>query len=223
MEAIRCRKTIQEIAADHAIHPDPGLPVETSASGGRQRAFYKGEEEQATVQWASQGGGAVPADWTASDGTVDTQKDLSNSAARALRNLVDHEHPHIRVGRQCVLLGLPRSTLYCRPAPVRESTLRIMAGIDALYLEDPCIGSGRKVDCLTREGIAISLVRIRNLTGRMGSRAIFRKPRTTIPGDQAERFPCLMDLNSLTAVDQDWAKDITYICCRRGSPSLWRS
>jgi putative transposase len=36
-----------------------------------------------------------------------------------------------------VLLGLPRSTLYYRPTPVRESTLRIMARIDALYLGTP--------------------------------------------------------------------------------------
>jgi putative transposase len=45
-----------------------------------------------------------------------------------------------------VLLGLPRSTLYIRPTKVRESTLLIMARIDALYLEDPCSGSRRMVD-----------------------------------------------------------------------------
>jgi len=49
---------------------------------------------------------------------------------------------------QCALLGLPRSTLYYQPTPVRESTLRIMGRIDALYLEDPCSGSRRMVDYL---------------------------------------------------------------------------
>jgi putative transposase len=52
-----------------------------------------------------------------------------------------------------MMLGLPRSTLYYRPIPVRESTLRIMARIDALYLEDPC---------------SISRDRARNLKWRMG-------------------------------------------------------
>jgi len=33
MEAISGRKTIQEIAADHAIHLDPGEPVEAAAAG----------------------------------------------------------------------------------------------------------------------------------------------------------------------------------------------
>jgi putative transposase len=91
-----------------------------------------------------------------------------------------------------------------------------MARIDALYLEDPCSGSRRMVDYLAREGIPISRDRARNLMRRMGLRAIYRKPRTTIPGDPAERFPCLVDLNAVTAVDQIWATDITYIPLQKG-------
>ncbi len=53
------------------------------------------------------------------------KKSLSCSAARELRKLVDHYHPELSIIRQCALLGLPRSTLYYRPAPVRESTLSI--------------------------------------------------------------------------------------------------
>ena len=73
---------------------------------------------------------------------------------------MDHGHPKLSVSRQCALLGLPRSTLYYRPTPVRASTLRIMARIDALYLEDPCSGSRRMVDYLAREGIPISRDRV---------------------------------------------------------------
>jgi len=91
-----------------------------------------------------------------------------------------------------------------------------MARIDALYLEDPCSGSRRMVDYLAREGIPISRDRVRNLMRRMGFRAIYRKPRTTFPGDPAERFPCLVDLNAVTAVDQVWATDITYIPLQKG-------
>jgi putative transposase len=91
-----------------------------------------------------------------------------------------------------------------------------MARIDALYLEDPCSGSRRMVDYLAREGIPISRDRVRNLMRRMGLRAIYQKPRTTIPGDPAERFTCLVDLNAVTAVDQVWATDITYIPLHKG-------
>jgi len=67
------------------------------------------------------------------------------------------------------------------------------------------------VDYLAREGIPISRDRVRNLMRCMGLRAIYRKPRTTIPGDQAERFPCLVDLSAVTAVDQAWATDINSV------------
>ena len=133
-----------------------------------------------------------------------------------MRKLVDHDHPELSVSRQCALLGLPRSTLYYQPTPVRESTLRIMARIDALYLEDPCSGSRRMVDYLAREGIPISRDRVRNLMRSMGLRAIYQKPRTTVPGKPSERYPCLVDLRLVTAVDQVWATDITYIPLQKG-------
>jgi len=119
-----------------------------------------------------------------------------------------------------VLLGLARSTLYYQPISVRESTLRIMARIDVLYLEDPCSGIRRMVDYMARDGIPISRDRVRNLMQRMGLRAIYQKPRTTVPGHPSVRFTCLVDLSMVTAVDtavdQVWATDITYIPMRKG-------
>jgi hypothetical protein len=65
MEAISDRKTIQEIAADHAIgmrdaahlsvRPDPGEPVEAAVAGGRQRAVHQGHGATASSLPASQG------------------------------------------------------------------------------------------------------------------------------------------------------------------------
>jgi putative transposase len=130
--------------------------------------------------------------------------------------LVDHDHPELSVSRQCALLGLPRSTLYYQPTPIRESTLGIMARIDALYLEDPCSGSRRVVGYLARDGIPISRDRVRHLMRCMGLRAIYQIPRTTVPGAPSERFPCLVDLSTVTAVDQVWATDITYIPLQKG-------
>jgi len=144
------------------------------------------------------------------------KNNLSCSDPRELRNLVDHDHPELSISRQCALLGLPRSTLYYRPAPVRQSTLRIMARIDALYLDDPCSGSRRMVEYLAREGIPISRDRVRHLMRSMGLRAIYQKPRTTVPGNPSLRFPCLVDLRDVTAVDQVWATDITYIPLQKG-------
>jgi putative transposase len=86
-----------------------------------------------------------------------------------------------------------------------------MARLDALYLEDPCSGSRRMVHDLANEGIQIGRDSVRNLMRRMGLRAIYQKSRTTIPGQPSERFSCLDELKQITAVDQVWATDITYI------------
>ncbi len=50
----------------------------------------------------------------------------------------------------------------------------------------------------------------------MGLRAIYRKPRTTVPRNPAERFPCLVDLKQVSALNQVWATDITYITLQKG-------
>jgi len=91
-----------------------------------------------------------------------------------------------------------------------------MARIDAIYLVDPTSGSRRIVHYLAREGIPISRDRVRNLMRRMGLRAIYQKPRKTIPGSPSERFPCLVELDNITSIDQVWATDITYIPMRTG-------
>ena len=71
------------------------------------------------------------------------KKSLSSCDARELRKLVDHDDPQLSVSRQCALVGMPRSTVYYRLTPVRESTLRIMASISIFYLEDASSGSRR--------------------------------------------------------------------------------
>ena len=72
------------------------------------------------------------------------------------------------------------------------------------------------VDDLANEGITIGRDRLRNLMGRMGLRVIHQKPRTTVPGQPSERFPCLVDLKQITAVDQIWATDITDLPLQKG-------
>ena len=216
IEAISGRKTIQEIAADHAIHPIQVSQWKRQLLDGASELFTRGKKSKDKEE-----GLAKESELFQQIGKLQMEpewlkKSLSCFDARELRKLVDHDHPTISVSRQCALLGLPRSTLYYRPTPVRESSLKIMARIDALYLEDPCSGSRRMVDYLAREGIPINRDRVQNLLRRMGLRAIYQKPRTTAPGGPSERFPCLVDLRLVTAVDQVWATDITYIPLPKG-------
>ena len=168
MEAISGRKTIQEIAADHAIHPIQVSQWKKQLLDGTSELFTRGKKnkvkEESQVKEAELfqqiGKLQMELEWL--------KKNLNCFDAHELRKLVDPDHPELSVSRQCALLGLPRSTLYYRPTPVRESTQQIMARIDSLYLEDPCSGSHRMVEYLAREGIPISRDRVRNLMRRQG-------------------------------------------------------
>ena len=216
MEAIIGRKTLQEIAADHAVHPIQVSQWKKQLLEGASDLFTRGKKAQAKDE--SQ---AKEAELFQQIGKLQMElewlkKSLNCSVARELRKLVDHDHPELTVSRQCELLGLPRSSLYFQPVPVRESTLRIMARIDAFYLEDPTAGSRRMVQYLARDGIPISRDRVRNLMRRMGLRAIYQKPRTTVPGEPSERFACLADVRAVTTPGQVWATDITYIPLQKG-------
>lgn len=178
------------IAADHGVQPFQVRQWKKQLLEGASELFTRGKNTQAKDE--SQ---AKEAELFQQIGKLQMElewlknKSLSSSDARELRQLVDHDHPDLTVSRQCDLLGLPRSTLYYRPVPVRDSTLLIMARIDALYLEDPTAGSRRMVHYLARDGIPISRDRARNLIRRMGLRAIYQMPRTTLPVNHQSAFP----------------------------------
>jgi putative transposase len=123
MEAISSRKTILEIAADHASHPIQVRQWKKRLLEGTSELFCQGQTEQGQGGRASPGGRAFPADRAIADGAGVAQKNLNCSGARELGTLVDHDNPDLSISRQWELLGLPRSTLYDRAAPVRESTL----------------------------------------------------------------------------------------------------
>ena len=182
MEAISGRKTIQEIAADHAIHPIQVSQWKKQLLEGASELFTRGKKSKDKEE-----GQAKEAELFQQIGRLQMElewlkKNRSCSDAHGLRKLVDHDHPELSVSRQCALLDLPRSTLYYTPTPVRESTLQIMARIDALSQEDPCSGSRRMVDYLARDWIPICRDRPRNLLRRMGLRAGKAAPARQGPG-----------------------------------------
>jgi putative transposase len=72
-----------------------------------------------------------------------------------------------------------------------------MARIDALYLEDPGSDSRQMVDYLARDGIPICRDRARSLKRCIGLRAIYQKPRTTIPLRKGFQYlVAIVDLHS---------------------------
>jgi len=128
MEAISGRKTIQEIAADHAVHPIQVSQWKRQLLDGASELFTRGKKTKDKEE-----GQAKEAELFQQIGRLQIElewlkRHLGCSDACELRPLIDHDHPGLSINRQCALLGLPRSTLYHRPTAMRESTLRIMPG-----------------------------------------------------------------------------------------------
>ena len=50
------------------------------------------------------------------------------------RKMVDREHSSLSMARQCVLLGVSRSSLYYRPREASVEDLALMQAMDRQYL-----------------------------------------------------------------------------------------
>ncbi len=132
------------------------------------------------------------------------------------REIVERDHPALSTTRQCVLLGISRSSLYYRPRGPSPEDLAIMKEIDQQYLLTPFYGSRRMKVWLDRQGHQVSRKRVQRLMGTMGLTAIYRRPRTSQPAPGHKVYPYLLRGVKITRPNQVWAADITYIPMAKG-------
>jgi len=130
--------------------------------------------------------------------------------------MVRRQHPSLSVARQCKLLGINRSGLYYRPRSVSAEDMTLMKLIDRQYLVTPFYGARRMVAWLKSQRHAVNRKRIRRLMRLMGLRAIYRRPRTSMPAAGHKVYPYLLKGLEINRPNQVWASDITYIPMARG-------
>ena len=104
--------------------------------------------------------------------------------------MITPEHP-LPVARQCNLLELARSTFYYRKKPLRERDLEMMRHIDQIHLKYPFHGSRRIMHELRGLGYDVGRGHVSRLMQLMGIRAIYRRPRTTLPDAKHKLYPYL--------------------------------
>jgi putative transposase len=132
------------------------------------------------------------------------------------RELIEPDHPHLSICRQCELLDLNRSTYYLPPATESEENLRLMRLIDRQFLETPFYGSRKMAEHLNRSGEAVNRKRVQRLMTLMGLEAVHPRPRTSVAAPGAKAYPYLLRDRKLTRIDEVWSSDITYIPMRHG-------
>ena len=129
--------------------------------------------------------------------------------------MIDRTHK-LAVSRQAGLLGISRGSVYYLPRPTPDADLALMRRIDELHLDYPFAGSRMLQALLKRDGFEVGRLHVATLMKAMGIEAIYRRPNTSKPAPGHKIFPYLLRKVSVTAPNQVWAMDITYVPMARG-------
>ena len=88
--------------------------------------------------------------------------------------------------------------------------------IDRQYLATPFYGARKMAVWLKGQHHEVNRKRIQRLMRLMGLTAIYRRPKTSVPGKGHKIYPYLLRGLEVTRPNQVWATDITYIPMSRG-------
>jgi putative transposase len=131
---------------------------------------------------------------------------------------VRRDHPALSVSHQCRLLEVNRSTLAYKPVVADIKDKPVMDAIDRIMTEFPYYGSRKVTEALRMPeyGLKVGRERVLELLRRMGLRAT--QPRQKKGGKRQEHavYPYLLDNLVVTAPQQVWCTDISYIPTRYG-------
>jgi putative transposase len=129
--------------------------------------------------------------------------------------MIDRDH-RLPVSRQAKALGISRGSVYYLPKPTSPADLALMRRIDELHLEHPFAGARMLRDLLRQEGRRVGRKHVATLMARMGIEALYRKPNTSRRAPQHAVYPYLLRNLAVTAPNQVWAMDITYLPMAHG-------
>ena len=92
------------------------------------------------------------------------------------QGMIDREHYHLSLVRQCTLLKVSRGSVYYQPGSTGAEDLELMVLMDRQYLKTPFYGSRRMKVWLQAQGHPVGRNKIRRLMRLMGLETIYRRP-----------------------------------------------
>lgn len=136
------------------------------------------------------------------------------------RQVISTTNREIELKRQADLLEVNRSSCYRKTSPrkvVNFDELRLMGLIDRIHTDNPTWGY-RTITSLLRveHGLTINRKKVRRIMRDMGIYAIYPKPNLSRRYHAAHIRPYLLRNKAITAPDQVWGIDITYIHFQKG-------
>lgn len=130
--------------------------------------------------------------------------------------MIEPDHQHISLQRQCELVGLARASLYYQARPETAENLQMMRRLDEQYTRCPFYGVRRMTAWLRTQGHEANEKRVRRLLRLMGLEAHYPRPHLSQPNVEHRVYPYLLKDVVLDRVNQVWSTDITYIRLAQG-------
>lgn len=135
------------------------------------------------------------------------------------KSLVEKDHPQLSVRQQCSLLDVNRNRLDSRSRKQWKPTevhLEMIELMKIAHSKDCSMGTRQLRRILRRNGYEVSRWTVGKMMKFAGIRAVFCKPRTTIPAPENPKYPYLLRNKKISQPDEVWATDITYIPWQSG-------
>ncbi len=132
------------------------------------------------------------------------------------RDMIDSNHDHLSIVKQCDLLQIHRSGLYYEPTAECKENLDLMRLLDELYMTVPFYGIRRLTKLLQNQGFDVNRKRIKRLMELVGWQTIYHKRNTSKRNPLHPVYPYLLKGLEVNRANQVWAIDITYIPMRKG-------
>lgn len=130
--------------------------------------------------------------------------------------MIDNNHPKLSVRQQCRLIGLNRSNLYYEAASEPEENLLLMRLMDEEHTRRPFKGVLKMQAYLRDLGYSVNVKRVRRLLRLMGLEAICPRKNLSKANQAHKKYPYLLKGLAITAPNQVWCSDITYIRLAEG-------
>lgn len=113
--------------------------------------------------------------------------------------------------RQCALVGISRASIYYRPTALLTRYEQEAAAIDRIYTAHPFYGA-RKIRLeLIKLGLPLARATVAKIMRHMGLEAQVPKPNLSKAAPESLKFPYLLKYLEISAVNQVWSMDITYL------------
>ncbi|WP_109106580.1 IS3 family transposase [Azospirillum sp. TSO35-2] len=215
LEAIRGELTVSQLVAKHGVHQTLINAWKKQAMEGMAGVFSgKAEAAETSHQGEVEKLHAMIDQLVVERGFF--AQGLRSMSIGRRRELVEADHPRLSITRQCELVSISRSSYYGPAKGEPAENLELMRLIDGLFLETPWYGSRQMTRHLCRHGHQVNRKRVRRLMARMGLRAVYQRPKTTVRHPEHKIWPYLLRDVTIDRPNQVWCADITYIPMRRG-------